>query len=97
MENRLHGGMDVAFADDQMRARTGHAAHNLAVLEHMTLNLIRLDPLKRKDGIKRRAASKPADSAPPPLTPPALSFSVWHDVHAIALGVRTRIQAVFFR
>ena len=32
--------MDVAFADDQMRARTGHAAHNLAVLKHITLNLI---------------------------------------------------------
>jgi len=58
VENRLHGGMDVAFADDQMRARTGHAAHNLAVLEHMTLNLIRLDPLKRKGGIKRKDGIK---------------------------------------
>ena len=46
--------MDVAFADDQMRARTGHAAHNLAVLKHITLNLIRLDPVKRKGGIKAR-------------------------------------------
>ena len=46
--------MDVAFADDQMRARTGHAAHNLAILKHLTLNLIRLDPIKRKGGIKAR-------------------------------------------
>ena len=46
--------MDVAFADDQMRARTGHAAHNLAVLKHITLNLIRLDPIPRKGGIKVR-------------------------------------------
>ena|GEM_PF-718569 len=46
--------MDVVFADDQMRARTGHAAHNLAVLEHITLNLIRLDPIPRKGGIKAR-------------------------------------------
>lgn len=46
--------MDVVFADDQMRARTGHAAHNLAVLKHITLNLIRLDPVKRKGGIKAR-------------------------------------------
>ena len=37
-----------------MRARTGHAAHNLAVLKHITLNLIRLDPIKRKGGIKAR-------------------------------------------
>ena len=54
VENRLHWCMDVAFADDQMRARTGHAAHNLAILKHITLNLIRLDPIKRKGGIKAR-------------------------------------------
>lgn len=54
VENRLHWCMDVVFADDQMRARTGHAAHNLAVLRHITLNLIRLDPVKRKGGIKAR-------------------------------------------
>lgn len=54
VENRLHWCMDVAFADDQMRARTGHAAHNLAVLKHIALNLIRLDPTPRKGGIKAR-------------------------------------------
>lgn len=54
VENSLHWCMDVVFADDQMRARTGHAAHNLAVLRHITLNLIRLDPIKRKGGIKAR-------------------------------------------
>ena len=54
VENRLHWCMDVAFADDQMRARSGHAAHNLAVLKHLTLNLIRLDSSQRKGGIKAR-------------------------------------------
>jgi predicted transposase YbfD/YdcC len=54
VENRLHWCMDVVFNDDQMRARTGHAAHNLAALKHITLNLIRLDPVKRKGGIKAR-------------------------------------------
>lgn len=54
VENRLHWCMDVIFQDDQMRARSGHAAHNLAVLKHITLNLIRLDPVKRKGGIKAR-------------------------------------------
>lgn len=54
VENSLHWCMDVTFADDQMRARSGHAAHNLAVLKHITLNLIRLDPIKRKGGIKAR-------------------------------------------
>jgi hypothetical protein len=32
-----------------MRARTGHAAHNLAILKH-----IRLAPIQRKGGIKAR-------------------------------------------
>lgn len=54
VENSLHWCMDVAFADDQMRARTGHAAHNLAVLKHITMNLIRLDPVPRQGGIKVR-------------------------------------------
>jgi predicted transposase YbfD/YdcC len=54
VENRLHWTMDVAFNDDQMRARTKAAAHNLAVLKHITLNLIRIDPIKRKGGIKAR-------------------------------------------
>lgn len=54
VENRLHWCMDIAFNDDQMRARSGHSAHNLAVLKHITLNLIRMDPVKRKGGIKAR-------------------------------------------
>lgn len=54
VENSLHWCMDVVFGDDQMRARTGHAAHNFAVLRHIALNLIRLAPVKRKGGIKTR-------------------------------------------
>jgi predicted transposase YbfD/YdcC len=54
VENSLHWCMDVAFADDQMRARTGHAAHNLAVLKQLTLNLFRLDTSGRKGGIKAK-------------------------------------------
>jgi predicted transposase YbfD/YdcC len=54
VENRLHWVMDVSFNDDQMRARTKAAAHNLAVLKHITLNLIRIDPVKRKGSIKTR-------------------------------------------
>jgi len=54
VENSLHWCMDVVFGDDQMRARTGHAAHNFAVLRHIALNLIRLAPVKRKGGLKVR-------------------------------------------
>lgn len=54
VENRLHWCMDVAFGDDRMRVRTGNAAHNFAVMRHFALNLIRLDPVKRKGGLKVR-------------------------------------------
>ena len=63
VENRLHWCLDVVFADDRMRVRTGHAAHNLAVLKQLTLNLIRLDPTQRKGGIKaRRLIAATSDS-----------------------------------
>lgn len=54
VENSLHWCMDVVFGDDQMRARTGYAAHNFAIMRHVALNLIRLDPVKRKGGLKVR-------------------------------------------
>lgn len=63
VENSLHWCMDVAFGDDQMRARTGHAAHNFAVLRHIALNLIRLAPVQRKGGIKvRRLIASTSDN-----------------------------------
>jgi predicted transposase YbfD/YdcC len=63
IENRLHWCMDVVFADDQMRVRTRHAAHNLAVLKQLTLNLFRLNPAPRKGGIKvQRLIASSSDS-----------------------------------
>lgn len=46
--------MGVSFNDDQMRARTKVSAHNLVALKHITLNLIRLDPVEPRGGIKTR-------------------------------------------
>jgi len=40
VENRLHWRMDIAFNDDQIPARTRHAAYNLDSLKQLTLNLI---------------------------------------------------------
>jgi hypothetical protein len=37
-----------------IRGRTKASAHNPAVLRHLALNLIRLDPIKRKGGVKAR-------------------------------------------
>ena len=43
VENRLHWCLDVQFGDGYARGRIGHIAHNLALVRHMALNLIRLD------------------------------------------------------
>ncbi|EXI77884.1 MAG: Transposase [Candidatus Accumulibacter sp. BA-94] len=51
-ENSLHWCMEAALADDQMRVCTDHAAHNLAVLRHFVLSLIRLAPVEHKGGLK---------------------------------------------
>lgn len=41
IENRLHWVLDVVFAADDSRARIGHSAHNLAIIRHLVLNLLR--------------------------------------------------------
>jgi hypothetical protein len=43
VENRLHCCLDVQFGDDYARAHSDHVAHNLALVRHMALNLVRLD------------------------------------------------------
>ena len=55
----MHWYMDVSFADDQMQARSDYAAHNLALLKHITLNLIRLDPIPRKGDSHLRYPTPP--------------------------------------
>src|SRR5215210_6496134 len=68
IENSLHWVLDVVFADDQSRLRKGHGAHNMAVVRHFALNLVRSapdrppparSPLKRgpKSGSKPKAMS----------------------------------------
>ena len=43
MENQLHWVLDVVFGEDQSRARTGHAAENLAATRRLAVNLLRRD------------------------------------------------------
>lgn len=54
VENQLHWVLDVVFGEDQSRARTGHAAENLATLRRWALNLIKADTRKSKRSIKGR-------------------------------------------
>ena len=58
VENRLHWCLDVQFGDDYARARAGHVAHNLALVRHIALNLIRLNTsLKTSIKTKRLLAA----------------------------------------
>ncbi|HEY0835108.1 MAG TPA: hypothetical protein VGE72_14485, partial [Azospirillum sp.] len=53
--------LDVVFNDDQSRLRKGHGAHNMAVVRHFAINLVRKaeEPARPRSGL-RRATKKPA-------------------------------------
>lgn len=53
IENQLHWGLDVTFAEDDCRVRMGHAAENLSRLRRIALNL-----LKQEKTAKRGLAGK---------------------------------------
>ncbi len=52
IENNLHWVLDVTFKEDLSRLRKGHGAHNMAIVRHFALNLVRLIDDKRS--LKRR-------------------------------------------
>lgn len=53
IENQLHWVLDVAFDEDNNRSRTGHSAHNLAIVHHIALNLIKQEKTA-KMGVKNK-------------------------------------------
>ena len=61
VENGLHWVLDVVFGEDQARARTGHAAENLAATRRLAVSLLRRDKTCRRSikGKLLRAALDP--------------------------------------
>lgn len=61
VENGLHWVLDVVFGEDQARARTGHAAENLAATRRLAVSLLRRDKTCRRSikGKLLRAAIDP--------------------------------------
>lgn len=53
IENCVHWILDVAFDEDRSRVRTDHAPHNLAIIRHIALNLLKRETTS-KGGVKAR-------------------------------------------
>ena len=47
VENGLHWVLDMAFREDESRARKGHSATNLTTVRHLALNLLKQDKTTR--------------------------------------------------
>jgi predicted transposase YbfD/YdcC len=62
VENSLHWCLDVQMSEDQSRARTGHAAENLATLRRLALNLLKRDKTKKR-GLKGKQLNAAWDHA----------------------------------
>lgn len=62
IENNLHWVLDVCFAEDQCRTRTGFAAQNLAILRQITLNILKRDSTVKR-GIKGKQKNAAWDNA----------------------------------
>ena len=47
IENKVHWILDVTFREDDSRIRRGNGAHNIGVIRHMALNLLKKETSKR--------------------------------------------------
>lgn len=57
IENRLHWVLDVVFHDDLARLRTGNGPHNMALVRHIAMNLVRNPKDKHSLKVRRKLAN----------------------------------------
>jgi len=57
IENRLHWVLDVVFHDDLVRLRTENGPHNMALVKHIAMNLVRNPKDKHSLKIRRKLAN----------------------------------------
>lgn len=57
IENKLHWVLDVMLKEDQARVRTQNGAKNMAIVRHMTTNLLRLPTEKSSLKVRRKKAA----------------------------------------
>lgn len=57
IENRLHWTLDVVFRDDLARRRTGHGPHNMAIVKHMAINMLRNANDRHSLKVRRKKAA----------------------------------------
>ena len=62
IENSLHWCLDVSFGEDASRVRKGYASENLAVVRHISLNLIKQEKTSKR-GVKARRKLAAWDNA----------------------------------
>ena len=62
IENTLHWSLDVSFAEDQCRARTGYADQNLCILRHMSINILKGEATKKR-GMKGKQKNAAWDNS----------------------------------
>jgi predicted transposase YbfD/YdcC len=61
IENRLHWVLDVVFHDDLARLRTGSGPHNMAIVKHIAMNLLRNPKDKHSLKVRRKRANLDPD------------------------------------
>jgi hypothetical protein len=84
--------LDVVFADDQSRLRKGHGAHNMAVVRHFALNLVRTAPdMPRPPRSSLKRGPKPGSPPKPTSLKLRRKMAGWNSTYMqTVLGAKTR-------